>query len=105
MVLARYISKQINGVYIEHAEDGKQALDLVAGQGYDLIFMDMEMRIMGGLEATQAMRENQIETPIYMVTGNIDKSYVDKGKQAGADGHIIKPIDREQLTTVLKKHS
>ena len=105
MVLARYICKQINGVHIEHAEDGKQALDLVSAQSYDLIFMDMEMPIMGGLEATQSMREQKIKTPIYMVTGNVDKSYVDKGKEAGADGHIIKPIDREQLTSVLKKHS
>ena len=67
--------------------------------------MDMEMPIMGGLEATELIRQTEKSIPIYMVTGNVDKSYVDKGKQAGADGHIIKPIDREQLSEVLKKYS
>ncbi len=101
MVLARYTSKFIQGIHIDQAEHGVEALKLLGTNTYDLIFMDMEMPIMGGLEATEKIRELGIKTPIYMVTGNIDPSYVRQGKEAGADGHIVKPIDKNRLAEII----
>ncbi len=104
MVLARYSNKLLGSVDIDEAENGEEALNMATQQHYDLIFMDMEMPKMGGLEATELLREQNYEGPIYMVTGNSDLSYVRQGEAAGANGHIVKPIDKEHLASILKRH-
>lgn len=91
------------GVNIDCAENGKQALDmfLAAPEKYDLILMDLQMPIMGGLEATQQIRASNTSrastVPIYAMTANTYKKDVDECKGAGMNGHIPKPIDMKVL--------
>lgn len=105
MVLSRYVTKMITTAHVDYAEDGQKAVDKLKSRSYDLIFMDMEMPVMGGLEATQTLREMGINTPVYMVTGNTDLSYVRQATEVGAQGHLAKPINRDSLNAILQKHS
>ncbi len=78
-------------------EDGRQALEAVRREPFDLVLMDMQMPVMDGLTATAAIRalerqDNRKRTPIIMLTANAMPEHVEAGRAAGADGHLSKPI-------------
>lgn len=83
-------------------EDGQQALDAFREGGFDLVLMDMQMPVMDGLTATRAIRAVEIEqgltrTPLIMLTANAMAEHVEAGRQAGADGHLTKPVTLASL--------
>lgn len=110
--LNREIAEEIlgyTGVMVESVEDGKQALDkfieMEAGY-YDLIFMDVQMPVMNGYEATRAIRaagrSDAREIPIVAMTVNAFTDDVIASKQAGMNEHITKPLDAEQLVQCMR---
>lgn len=95
--------KSINIPY-EIVENGQLAVEKALTEEYDLIFMDMQMPIMGGIEATQLLRQAGVETPIYALTANVMREDLDKHIAAGCDGTVAKPIEKKEFYDVLKKH-
>jgi CheY-like chemotaxis protein len=90
------------GVDLTCVENGAEAVDAWAAGGFDLILMDMQMPVMDGLTATRAIREQERErglarTPIYSLTANAMPEHARESTQAGADGHLTKPISAEAL--------
>lgn len=87
------------------AGDGMQAIAEMRTNTFDLVLMDMEMPVMGGLDATRIARsmEQTKATPIVALTANAMPSQIAACQEAGMDDHLPKPIDREQLTRVLDK--
>ena len=78
-------------------ENGQQAVEALAGGGFDLVLMDMQMPVMDGLTATREIRAMEAEqgpgrTPIVMLTANAMAEHVASGRAAGADGHLTKPV-------------
>jgi PAS domain S-box-containing protein len=98
------------GIAIDCAENGQEALDMVAAHPdkYDVVFMDVQMPQMDGLEATRHIRtlppRERGHLPIIAMTANVFKSDIDECKAAGMDGHIGKPLDIEKVLEVLKKY-
>lgn len=90
------------GLTIIQAENGRQALDLVRQQPFDLVLMDLQMPIMNGYEATQLIREFNLTVPIIAVTAAATKEDKTKALSLGMNGHITKPIDLDQLYSILK---
>ena len=103
-VLQRYLLKINPNLTITCAENGLLALEEVKTQPFDLIFMDMEMPKMGGLEATQKIRALGCETPIYMVSGHDPHDYLKISEDHGATGYLVKPINRVDIQTVFNNH-
>ncbi len=103
MVLQRFVTKANDKLTIKLAHNGEQALSLAAIERFDLILMDMEMPVMGGVEATKKLRDLDIKTPIYMVSGNTDQKYKKLSAQAGADGHMAKPIEKNILFSLINE--
>ena len=64
----------------------------------------MEMPVMNGLDALKALRSEGDNTPVYMVTGNINPEAVRYCLKGGANGHLEKPINTEQLKITCLKH-
>ncbi len=91
------------GLTIECAENGRQALDLYAAAPtrYDLVFMDVQMPVMDGYEATRALRaldDPRAQTvPVIAMTANAFSADVANCLAAGMDDHIAKPIDVHDL--------
>ncbi len=100
-VLRQFVIKAHDGLEIVIANHGEEALELVTQHTFDLILMDMEMPIMGGLQATQTLRSSGYNGPIYMVSGNIDNEHKRQCEAAGANGHLNKPVDKRALTDLI----
>jgi CheY-like chemotaxis protein/two-component sensor histidine kinase len=98
------------GLEIDCAVNGKEALMMVEADPdkYDLVFMDMQMPIMDGHEATRRIRalpeSPRGRLPIIAMTANVFKSDVEDCLAAGMDGHLGKPLDIDKVLVVLRKY-
>ena len=104
MLLSNY------GFIIETAENGQEAVDMVAASApgyYKGVLMDIQMPVMNGYEATRAIRqlENKAlaEIPIVAMTANAFSEDVKQAKDAGMNAHVAKPIDVGVLESTLKE--
>ncbi len=112
-LVSREIAREIlveHGFKVEEAENGRQALEKVSGSepGYfDLVLMDVRMPVMGGYEATAAIRllEDPVlsNVPVVALTANAFEEDVRAAKSAGMDGHIAKPVDIPLMMETLNK--
>ena len=94
------------GYQVAVANNGKEAVDrfMESPKNFDLIFMDVQMPEMDGLEATKAIREKGFDTiPIVAMTAHAMKGDREKCLEAGMDDYITKPIKREVVFEVLEK--
>jgi signal transduction histidine kinase/DNA-binding response OmpR family regulator len=86
------------------ANNGKEALETVSREKYDIILMDVQMPEMNGLEATKMIRTCLEIQPIIMaMTANVLQGDRDDCMQAGMDDYISKPIDLKELLSHLEK--
>ena len=89
-------------VEIVSVEDGREAVEAFRKDPFDLILMDMQMPVMDGLTATRGIRRLEQaagapRTPLLMLTANAMAEHVQAGIEAGADGHLAKPITSQRL--------
>jgi len=87
---------------IELAENGKQALELVQGQVFDLIFSDIKMPEMDGIELLGHLLDKGIEVPIVMISGHGNIETAVECIKKGAFDFIVKPIDLNRLLITIK---
>ena len=99
---------QMTGAEVETAENGKIAVEKVEASPeglYDLVFMDIQMPVMNGYEATAAIRGlpgEKGKLPIVAMTANAFAEDVQLAKNTGMNGHIAKPLDMNKLNDVLE---
>ena len=98
------------GITTERAENGRICVDKMteAGEGkYELIFMDIQMPEMNGLDATQRIRrlENKwaASIPIIAMTANAFSEDIVECLKAGMNGHIAKPIDMKLVIKEIRR--
>ena len=89
------------GLTPDIANNGAEAVEMALVNDYQLIIMDMQMPVMGGLEATQMLRHAAYDGPIIALTANVMKHDVNTYLQAGCDEALAKPIDKDALESVL----
>lgn len=95
------MSTMLIGYKIERALNGQNAVEMVKREKFDLIFMDMKMPVIDGLEATSLIREFDKETPIIAITANAFDEDKEKALNVGCTKFLAKPIRKEQLFEVL----
>ena len=94
------------GYTVELAPDGVQALEKCEASVYDLILMDVQMPIMGGIEATKRLRADggpNAKTPIVALTANAMQSDKDACLDAGMNDFLTKPFSKEGLAQCLQR--
>ena len=87
---------------VETAENGRIALDKAKQQQYDLIFSDIKMPEMDGMELLTALREAEIDSPVVMISGHGTIETAVECIKKGAFDFIIKPIDLNRLLITTK---
>lgn len=94
------------GHRVDSAADGAEALAAVMRETYDVVLMDVQMPVMDGLESTRRIRAlegGRGRVPILAVTASALPEQVAACHEAGMDGHLPKPIDRESLLNAVAR--
>ena len=109
MEIAQMLLEQ-SGFLIETAENGKIALEMTAASEpgyYDVILMDIQMPVMDGYTAAQAIRglsdPGLAGIPIIAMTANAFQEDIKKAEEAGMNGHIAKPLDIPSMKATLQQ--
>lgn len=98
---------QILGIKTSSAFNGREAVDTFRREAFDIIFMDCQMPIMDGLEATREIRTlfadvpEKRNIPIIALTAGGDQSERDRALEAGMDFYITKPFTLDDMKTVI----
>ncbi|MBN1553636.1 MAG: response regulator [Phycisphaerae bacterium] len=92
------------GMRVTLTQNGQEALAAARDRHFDLVFMDIQMPVMNGYEATRRIRDVKPDMPVIALTANAMVGDPEKCYQAGARGFLPKPIDREQLIRILRKY-
>jgi len=79
------------------AENGETAIQSALNGDFDLVFMDMQMPVLGGIEATKRLREKGYDTPIVALTANAQQKDRDECLAAGCNDYLVKPINFDLL--------
>jgi PAS domain S-box-containing protein len=94
------------GIEVDIAANGAEAVEAVRTARYDLVLMDVQMPVMGGVQATQiirAMGGELAQVPIVALSANVLPEQVAEYRRAGMDAHLAKPINpREMLATIVQ---
>ena len=85
------------------AENGQEAVAKISTGAYDVVFMDLHMPIMGGQDATRAVRKNfQIRQPIIIaLTGDMVSGVKEACRECGMDDFLSKPVSLDDLKGVI----
>lgn len=96
------------GVDVDIADNGKRAIECWEKQRYDLIFMDCQMPVLDGYQASQRLREleNDVSyrTPIVALTANVTSEDRAACFASGMDDYVAKPVRKNDLKVALLKH-
>ena len=101
-ILMTYILKKYYAY--ERAKNGKEAVDLVEKNTYDMVLMDIKMPIMDGLEATKAIKKIRPEIPIVALTANAFDSDRQLAMEAGCIDFLSKPVSSDLCIKTIRKY-
>lgn len=97
---------ELLGITPAIAGNGEEAVTLFENMNFDIIFMDIQMPVMDGFEATKRIRKsgrpNAESVPIIAMTANAMVEDKKKSMEAGMNGHIAKPISHTELTETVR---
>ncbi len=105
-VMAKIHLKKM-GFLVETASNGKEALEIISEEVFDLVLMDCQMPVMNGYEATRCIREKEqgtgCHTPIVAMTAKVLPGDQEECMKTGMDGFLAKPFERKQLSALVNE--
>lgn len=94
---------ELNMEVVAEAEDGEEALELALKHQVDIILLDINMPIMNGLILMNHLREQHPSCRIVIITGHDEFVYAQQAIRMEVDDYILKPVNPQQLTTILER--
>lgn len=103
--VARELLEQAH-LMVTIANHGREAVDMLGRETFDIVLMDVQMPVMDGLTATRLIRKEKLaqKTPIVAMTANAMQGDRDLCLDAGMDDYVAKPIDPDELMTTLSHY-
>lgn len=92
------------GFDVDIANNGLEGVEKTKANRYDVIFMDLQMPIMDGFEASKKIREFKPDIPIIALSAAVMDRDRELTREAGMNGHIAKPIDRTDLNRIISSY-
>jgi signal transduction histidine kinase/CheY-like chemotaxis protein/HPt (histidine-containing phosphotransfer) domain-containing protein len=102
LITASYI--KLTNAKVHFAENGREALEMVFMEPYDLVLMDIQMPEMNGYEAARKMRENNVTIPLVALTANALKEERARCLREGFTDYLSKPINSARLVEMLERY-
>ena len=107
LLLRQILKLEYPHALMTEAEDGLAALQALNNESFDLVFMDMVMPQMDGIEASKSIRSTEDRQgqrlPILGLSANVNSSDRERFIHAGADDFLLKPYDRQTLVEVTER--
>lgn len=94
-----------NGVIVDLAENGREAVSKALAGDHDLVLMDIQMPVQDGLEATAELRAKGYQKPIIALTAHAMREEREKTIAAGCESHLTKPIQLQKLLQVISEYT
>jgi DNA-binding NtrC family response regulator len=94
---------QKSGYYVDAAESGALALKMLEDTPYDLLFLDIMMPTMNGIEVLQVVKEKYLQTMVVMITAYGSVETAVQAMKGGACDYLMKPFNPDQLTLLTEK--
>ena len=91
------------GYEVVEADDGRKALDMLQKDDYDVVLLDMNMPVLGGIEVLKKMRSLEIPTEVIILTGNMTLTTAVEAMKLGAYDYLTKPFNLNELSLVIEK--
>ncbi len=106
-LIEAFLEKQ--SLLLDFASDGAEAVEKRKTSDYDMILMDVQMPVMDGYTATRAIRaweasESVKAVPIVALTAHALAGASEEAREAGCDGYLSKPVEREDLIAAIARH-
>jgi len=101
-VLSKILKEEDPAYDVFEAEDGRQGLEMIQSQEFDLVFCDIKMPVMDGMELLAAMQEQYSEVPVVMISGHGDLEVAVEAMRIGAFDYISKPPDLNRLLNTVR---
>lgn len=101
-VLKKIISEENEAYNVEEAEDGMQGIEMIMKTDYDLVFCDIKMPKMDGVEVLEKIKKIKPEIPIVMISGHGDLETAVNTMRLGAFDYISKPPDLNRLLNTVR---
>jgi len=91
------------GYTVSTAEDGPEAIEMVKERPFDIVFMDIKMPVMDGVETHRRIKEIRPDAVVIMMTAYTLDELVQQALQDGAYGIIYKPLDMEKVVAIIEE--
>lgn len=101
-VLSKILKEEDPAYDVFEAEDGRQGQEMIQSQEFDLVFCDIKMPVMDGMELLAAMQEQYSEVPVVMISGHGDLEVAVEAMRIGAFDYISKPPDLNRLLNTVR---
>lgn len=92
------------GIDVVKAQSGYEALEFFEKEKFNLIFMDIKMKGMDGIETIKNIRSKDLNIPIVVVSANVFQEDIEYAIKSGANSFLAKPIDEKDLLKVLEEN-
>lgn len=99
-LLSLYLRRM--GLDVLLAENGREAVEIAISKQPDLVFMDMQMPVMDGIEAIKALRQRGYAGVVLALTAQSERDRIEAMLDAGCDGYVEKPVRKERLESIVK---
>lgn len=100
---------QLQNYHIDSAKNGKQVLQKLENEYFDVILMDINMPVMDGIECAREIRaladEKKANIPIIAITGNARNYTLEDFNNVGINEYVPKPLNFDNLVNMVKKYT
>jgi CheY-like chemotaxis protein len=103
LALSGTLQNRLDPCTVDACESGMQALEFVKAHTYATIISDVMMPDMNGWQFLRAVKQSRVDTPVFLMSGNLDPVVMKKALDAGASGFFAKPFDRDELVATVRQ--
>jgi DNA-binding response OmpR family regulator len=93
----------LRGIANDWVTSGDAGLELIRKQPYDWVVLDLKMPGLSGFESIKAIKEIRPETRVILLTGHSAEEDLDHALELGADRYLVKPVDIDDLLSLMQK--
>lgn len=87
---------------VGEAADGYDAVELCREKSPNLVIMDVKMPLLDGLTASKIIHEEELAETVVLLTAYSDKEFIEKAKENGISGYMVKPVDENSVIPALE---